>query len=374
MRTFYFFLIFLSVVTTFVAPVDARASEKVLRLLVWEGYAPEEYRERFHEMMRKKYGRTVDLQVTYVQGSDEFYPPIRQGEVDVVTLTHHHFNDERFNYISNGLLLPLSTKNIPRFKNIIPSVRDAGYLRKNGEVFGAPVCQGLYALVFNNDKVTPEPSSWSVLWAPEHKGAYTLGANEFLYNICTTALAMGYPKDKINSFDYLNNAEFREKLRSLVKNAGGFWIGQDKAKYLRGKSLSAGWGDGVTDLRESGEDWRFADPKEGAVSWLDSYAMTHALAGKPFLQKAAQEWINFLLSPDFQINYIVRVISQHPTITSIEDLLTEEEKQRLHVGGDTSARDRNIPLPAYSQRDRNGLKLLWEDAMKGVKINPGGEQ
>lgn len=350
--------------------VPAPAAEDTLRLLVWEGYAPEPYREIFKEFIRKKYNREIKLEVSYVDGSESFYAPIRRKEVDLVTLTHHHFNDDRFNYITNGLILPLETTKIARYGDIIPALREAAYLRRNERVFGAPICQGLYTLVYNTAKVKPPPTSWQILWNPEYKGTYSLGAKEFLYNICTAALAMGYPPESFARFDVLNNKTFRQRLRSLAVNAGGFWLGSDKARYLAGKSLSAGWGDGLNALRRQGEEWRFAQPKEGSIYWVDSYAITWALADKPFLRKVAEEWINFLLGPDFQVEYIVREISQRPTTTTVQARLTGAEKKRLHLGDDDYFSKSCILLPTYSQRDRNGMKLLWSGAMEGIKIKP----
>jgi len=346
----------------------AYTGEDVLRLLVWEGYAPESFRKSFEKEILNKYGRKIALQVTYVEGSADFYSPIRGREVDLVTLTHHHFNDARFNYIANGLLLPLDTKNISRYHDLSPDLRNVKNFRKDNKVFGVPLCRGRYALVYNTSKVKPAPVDWRSLWAPEHEGTYVIGANEYLYNICTVALAMGYPRELIGRFDELDNPSFKRQLRSFVRNAGGFWVGQDKADDLLGKSLSVGWGDSLNVLRERGENWRFAEPIEGSIAWIDSYAATWALAEKPFLRKVAEEWIDFLLKPDYQVGYIVREISQIPTTTTAKSELSETEKKRLHVDEPNYFSRKHILLPTFSIRDRNGLKQLWKEATNGIKI------
>ncbi|MDC0335516.1 extracellular solute-binding protein [Pseudodesulfovibrio sp.] len=317
-------------------------------------------------MILEKYERKIRLHVTYIQGPGDLFAPIRLKEVDLVTLTHHHFDDGRFDYKSKGLLLPLDTTKITRFQELIPGLRDAEYLRKDNEVFGVPVCQGMYGLVYNTKKVLPAPTSWQVLWKPEHKGAYAIGANEYLYNVCTTALAMGYPRDSISKYSRLDNRKFRNKLRALALNAGGFWAGQDKADDLAGKSLSAGWGDGLKKLRERGENWKFAEPEEGALCWVDSYALTWALADKPFLREVAQEWIDFLLRPEFQVDYAVRELSQRAVTTTIGPRLTEEERKRLHVDEADYFENNCVLLPTFTHRDRNGMKMLWDEAMLGI--------
>ncbi len=77
--------------------------------------------------------------------------------------------------------------------------------------------------------------------------------------------------------------------------------------------------------------------------------------------------VNRLLETDYQVGYVVREMSLGPITTNIDDLLTIEEKNRLHIGKPNSKANR-IPAPVCSRRNRNGLKLLWEEAMEGIQI------
>jgi len=104
-----------------------------------------------------------------------------------------------------------------------------------------------------------------------------------------------------------------------------------------------------------------AEPVEGMPCWIDNYAITWALADKPFLKKAAEEYISLLLSNEYQVENIMRNMSLTPIITHINDLLTTEEKERLNVDVPNFFNNNRILLHTYSPRDRNGLMLLWED-------------
>lgn len=116
-----------------------------------------------------------------------------------------------------------------------------------------------------------------------------------------------------------------------------------------------------------------AEPVEGTPYWIDNYAITSALADKPFLKKLAEEYINELLTTDYQVGHILRVVGTIPIISSIEHLLTPEEKMRIHVGAPNFLDKNRILLPTYSQRDRNGLKILWKEAMEGIDLEQGME-
>ena len=62
----------------------------------------------------------------------------------------------------------------------------------------------------------------------------------------------------------------------------------------------------------------------------------------------------------------MRKLSLIPIITNIAELLTKEEKDRVHIGMPNFFAKNRIWQPTYSTRDRNGLKMLWKEAMKGI--------
>lgn len=347
---------------------SAIAQPDVLRLLVWEGYAPKKYVEEFEKHIEAKYVRKVKIEISFVGGSDDFFAPVRNKKVDLVTISHHLFKDERFNYIGKQMLVPIDLKNIPNHKHVIPALQKVEYHLSDSEVFGIPICQGPYGLAYNTEKFEQAPTSWDILWAPEFKDKYVIGAEEYVYNANITALALGYPRGSISSFDALNNNEFKDKLRQLVVNAHSFWVGQDEADDLSGLSLAAVWGDSLGTLKKRGQVWKIAEPTEGTSCWVDEYAITWALADKPFLKKIAEEWINCLLTPEYQVDYIVRELTLGPITTNIGDMLTPEEKERLHIGIPNFFSENRILQHTYSQRDRNGIKLLWEEAMRGIVV------
>ncbi len=355
-------------------PLSASGTEDVLRLLIWEGHAPIQLVQEFEEKIKKSYNRSIRLKIEYVKGSDDFYDSIRRKEVDIVMMTHHHFKDERYNYIKNNLILALNLKNIPNFKHVIPALQNAKHLISNKRVFAAPVSQGPYGLAYNSALMKNEPQSWNIFWSPEFKGKYVIGVNEYIYNSNITALALGYSREDIGSYKKLNNKIFKKKLRQLAINAHSFWTGVDKPDDLTGLTLATSWGDSLNSLNEMGEPWKMAEPSEGMPAWIDNYAITWALVDRPFLKKVAEEYINRLLSIDYQVEHIMRDMSLTPIITNIGDRLTDEEKDRAHIGTPNFFDKNRILVSTYSKRDRNGLKLLWDEAMDGVLPKKEGVQ
>jgi spermidine/putrescine-binding protein len=361
-------VITLSCFHTYSLPASESVKENhdVLRLLIWEGHAPDSWINMSEKRIEQRHGRSVKLKISYVKGGEDFYDSVRDKAADVVMMTHHAYKDERYNFIQNRLLLPLDLANIPNFKHLVPLMQTAEHLLSDGQVYAVPVSQGPYGLAYNTTLMESEPKSWNVFWEPGYKGQYVIGANEPFYNANITALAMGYPRDKIGSYDAMNNPEFKSKLRSLAVNAHSFWIGVDKPENLAGRPLAVSWGDSLGPLKKRGEVWKIAEPVEGTMCWIDNYAITWALKDKPFLKKVAEEYINELLTTDYQAGHILRQLSLAPTITNIVDLLTPEEAGRLRPGVPDHFERNRILQKTYSKRDRNGIKLLWDEAMQGL--------
>ncbi len=112
-----------------------------------------------------------------------------------------------------------------------------------------------------------------------------------------------------------------------------------------------------------------ADSVEGTMWWIDVHALTWSLADKPFIKKIAEEWINRSLEPDFQVDHLTREVGIYPVTTNIAGRLTNEEKKKVLYSSPGEFTKRRILQQIHSQRDRNGMKALWNEALKGIMIN-----
>ncbi len=342
------------------------AGENVLRLLVWEGYTPDASIHQFEKEIQSKYGIALKMEISYALNDNDFFNLARDKKIDLITVGHYSVKDRRFNYIPRGLILPFNLKNIPNYTGLIPDLKNADYDTNNGKTYGIPVANGQYGLAYNTKVFRQAPQSWKIFWNPAYKNKYAISRNEYIYNINITAMVMGYSRDMITSFDALNNAEFREKLRQLAVNAGSFWVGIDRPGDLSEMDFAMAWGDSLKPLKRMGQEWEMANPVEGTMWWLDEYAITWALADKPLLKKIAEEWVNKSLSSDFQMNHIIGELNAYPVVTHIKKPpLKEKNVSEINRPADLSY-GKKIIRHSYSARDRNGLKLMWEKALESV--------
>jgi len=149
-------------------PPSVFGEEDVLRVLIWEGYAPKRYVEDFEREIEVKYGRKVKMEISHAESPDDFYNAVRDKSVDLVTISHHTIKDERFHYIAKKLILPFDLKNIPNHSNVIPDLKEAGYHVSNGKVYGVPIANGPYGLAYNTKVFKQAPESWKIFWDPAY--------------------------------------------------------------------------------------------------------------------------------------------------------------------------------------------------------------
>ncbi len=347
-------------------PSTLFAEEQTLRMLVWEGYAPKELRQEFIKLVKDKYGVDLKLEVSYVAGNDDFFPALRDSKADIISPSHPVPKDKRWQLINLNLVLPLNLDNIPNYKHVLPSLQKAEYCTEGGKVYAVPHVRGPYGLAYNTALVKKKPESWNILWDPKYKNKYTLGKDAYVHNVSITALAMGISSDDMNKFAVVNTPEFQEKLAQLAGNSAPMWEGVDSAKVLKGLPLSVVWGFSLPGLKEMGETWKIAEPKEGTTGWVDNFMISHTLESKPNLRRIAEEWLNYVLSDSYQ-EYDVRGLACAPVTTTVKAKLTQEEIEQFHLDDPSHFEKNRILWKILSKKDRKGLDRLWTEALTARK-------
>ncbi len=343
------------------------ASSEILRMLLWDDYIAEDHQQNFVKLVKDKYGVDLKLEITNPAGDDDnLFPLLRDGKGDIISLVHSLPKDERFQLIKHKLILPLNLDNIPNYKNVTSTLWKSDYYTEGDKVYAAPVSHGIYGLAYNTALVTEPPDSWNILWDTRFRDKYSLGKDSFVENVSTAALAMGIHRNDIFDYKTLNTPDFQEKLAKLAVSAHSLWEGADKAEDLKGLSLAIVWGASLPQLEKMGEKWKMAEPKEGSTAWVGIHVLGYALENKPQLKQIAEEWLNYLLSDEFQM-HIVRNVGSCPVTATIRDKLTPEENERLNLNDPAYFEKNRILNKSLEKKDREGLKRLWEKALKQRK-------
>ncbi len=291
--------------------------------------------------------------------------PSGGGDAHIVSPAHNIIKDERFNYIRKKLALALRMDNIPNYRDILEPLQNAEYISVDDRVYGVPLAHGPYGLAYNTKYFKTPPESWNILWDKKYIGKYTISKDYYEVNCYITAMKLGYSANQYYSFDFLKSSDiFRRRLKQLAKNSHSFWTGVDSANDLRGMALATTWGFSLSALAKEGEVWKIASPREGTTGWVDNFIVNNQLKNDPFLRRVAEEWMNYILSPEFQAEVVVRQLGCDPVNIKTRQLLTPQEIKKHHLDEADYFIKHRILWPTLSQRHRNGMSLLWKQAME----------
>lgn len=353
-------------------------AEEVLRIKGWNGLYTKENVQKFEKYIKDKYKKPLRLEISYSSSPDEFFDALRSQDADMVSLNHAHGKTDRYNYIEKKIIIPINIKNIPNYKNIHSVYKDSGFFENNNKQYGIPYAGGVYGFYYNSKLMPETPKNWKILWNPKYKGKYSIAKDYYETNIYFTALASGFDlaNDK-KVFEKIDkNQDFKTKLKYLVQNADHLWEGEENADKIQNLLMSTGWGPGIAELNKRGKMWKQVNPAEGNIGYIEYYSIGYSLQpdsirlnknkakrDRIFLMKAAEEWINYSLSPEYQVNALIRDYNTYPSVKDLKQYLTPEEINNLHID-DIQYLNSIILWPASSIREKNMIRRWWRDAMQ----------
>ena len=265
------------------------ASAEALRVLAWEGYADADWVKDF----TKETG--IDVNVVFIGSDDEIWAKIKGSEgkdFDIMAVNTAQLQ----RYIDAKLVTPWDLGALPNQKEVLPRFRDLTQVKgetRDGKIYGIPFAFDSIGLIYDTDKVKPAPTSMSVLWDPKYKGkvlAYDNGEHNFSFTALTTGIADPFHL----SAEQL--ATVKGKLIDLKKNVLSFYTTADEAQQIyQNNDVALIWANygqqQVKALQKVGAHVAYINPTEGALSWLDNWAMTSGVRDKA----AAAKFVNFLL-------------------------------------------------------------------------------
>jgi putative spermidine/putrescine transport system substrate-binding protein len=274
-----------------VASAKALAQDQPLRVLAWPGYADSDLVEVFEKRYK------VKVEVTLVSSDEILRAKMAEhdgADYDLVAAN----TAEIHSYVDRGLLQPLHPESIPNTAHQLTrfrDYRDIPDLVVGGKLYAIPYAWSEMGLIYDKGQFSTPPDSIASLWDPRYNKR-VLAFNTGNHNFSLASLALGGDPFKIKPADFPTVAD---KLVELRRNVLTFYsLPEEAVELFRSHHVAllfANYGrQQLKQLRDEGADVGYVIPKEGALAWLDCWAVTRGARDLAL----ANRWIDYTLEPE----------------------------------------------------------------------------
>jgi putative spermidine/putrescine transport system substrate-binding protein len=272
--------------------------EGELNVVAWAGYAEDGSTDPAVDWVtpfEKDTGCKVNVKTAPT--SDDMVSLMKTGQYDVVSAS----GDASLRLIAAGDVEPMNTDLVPNYADVFDALKMKPWNSVKGVPYGIPLGRGANLLMYNTDKVSPTPDSWSVVFdgASKYNGKVTAYDAPIYIADAAVYLMKAQPDLGIKNPYALDDKQFAATVALLKKQNAS--IGEYWSDYTKAVTAIKS-GDSVV-----GQTWQYivnlavADkaavkavlPKEGATGWSDTWMV----GTKSKHKTCAYKWIDHVLSP-----------------------------------------------------------------------------
>jgi len=293
-------------------------------------------------------------------GSEEALTKMRAGFVVDVS---HPCNQGIPRWMATGLFQPLDESKLSHWNDVIPSLKNLKGAIVDGKPYFAPFDWGQTSVTYRTDLVDLEDGeeSWGLLWDERYKGRIGVIGSAADTWWCA-AIYAGVPFEEIATEENIEKvADALRKQRPLVR------LYTDDMTTLQ-QALASGelvaamtWNEVAVGLTKAGLPAKFAQPKEGALTWVCG-VMMHKDAPHP---DKAHDLIDSLLSPESGEFLIGEYGYGHSNIKSFDRVSDERlEELNLSRNPDDVLQAGHFQVP-QTQEFEARINTLFEDIKAG---------
>ena len=299
--------------------------EGQVSILAWPGYAEDGSNDKAVNWVGD-FEKTTGCQanVKYFGTSDEAVKLMKTGEYDVVSAS----GDASLRLVAAGDAAPVNTTLLKNYADISTFLKDQPWNSVKGQMYGVPHGWGANLLMYNTEKVSPAPTSWSAVFdgASAYKGKVT--AYDSPIYIADAALYLMNTKPELGikdpyALDATQLAAAVDLLKLQKENVSEYW-----SDYLKEvQSFSSGntvigttWQviAGVAQGEKVPVETVF--PEEGSTGWSDTW-MIGAKAKNP---NCGYAWMDYITSPKAQAA-VAEYFGEAPANPKACDLTTDKK-------------------------------------------------
>ena len=298
----------------------ALAQDNVLTMIIWEGYASDEWKVPFEQ----KYSAKVEP--TPAGTGDEMFAAMKGSggtTYDMVSAS----SDLPERLYRADLLAEIDASKLTNYNDLYPQFQRPPYITFEDKLYGVNFAWGPTVILYDPAVITTEPTSWNAMLDEQYKGK--ISTWNYPLQIAQYALLLD-PKPE-NPFVLTDEqlAQVKDilvKQRPLVRK---YWdLGGEVAELYMNKEIviSDGWPYITMQVLGSGGHIKEAWPTEGVTGWSDSWCISKS-AANPDL---ALKWADWMIGPEGQEG-VMKVMNYAVTNKKVIEAVPAERRAELRM-------------------------------------------
>jgi len=261
--------------------------------------------------------------------------------------------------IKQGLLEEIDLANIPNFTNVDDQLKNPYF--DPGNKHSVPYQWGTVGLVYNSDKVTTPPASWTDLWDAEYAGKIVLLDDE--REVLGAVLpSLGYEK---NATDPAQLEEAKARMLELMPNVRLMDSDSPKTALLSGEVIiGLTWNGEAALAAQEDPAIAYTCPTEGCGIWYDNLAVPKGAPHKD----AAEKFMDYVLDPAASLLITAEFPYSTPNKAAL-DLLKTQDPVAYDVYMNSTATNPSPEMiaAAHPVLDLGEATTLWDRIWTEVK-------
>jgi spermidine/putrescine transport system substrate-binding protein len=333
------------------APVYVRnafSSSGEVSWFTWEDYAPQPLIDRFQA------DTGIKLNVTSYSSNEDCLNKLKAAggvgwdlaSPSIAWISAH---------VDNNNLAALDEAKITNLGNVFPSMMEhskALGATRDGKWYALPYDWGTEALAWNTEKVQLEygEASFGNLWKPEYQGLMLCRQRSIMLasglwmeregKLPEGTMRKAYDDEAAFDLGYGTAAQYVIANKAQIVN---WWKGTADTQSgfeQDGAIIGETWDGPIFQLKNQGRPYNYMAPVEGALTWIDSIAITAGAQNLEqayaFINWAFQPQIGGIVSDNTGYNSVVKGFEQHVSEQykqNFADAYPEDAVDKLWVQG-----------------------------------------
>ncbi|WP_410663173.1 ABC transporter substrate-binding protein [Amycolatopsis sp. lyj-84] len=272
--------------------------EGQVNVLAWPGYAENGSNDPAVDWVtgfEKETGCKVNVKAFGT--SDEAVSLMKTGQYDVISAS----GDASLRLIASGDVEPVNTALVPNYADVFDFLKNRPWNSVNNVSYGVPHGWGANLLTWRTDKVSPAPTSWSVMFDANSPYKGKISAYDSPIYIADAALYLQTHKPELGIKNpyALDDKQFQAAVDLLKQQrpmVGEYWsdyLKESQALKSGDAVVGTAWQVTVNLTKSEGAPVESVLPSEGATGWSDTWMVS---AKSPH-KTCSYKWLNHIVSP-----------------------------------------------------------------------------